>query len=628
MAKKPKKMPSRSGGRGNPAQNAAVPLNVFRARRAMGPMEAAFAQWYSGGNAPADEAALYLDVATDVAASYLEVAGGGEVTAFEPEPLAELMDTLEAADPEAMRKAMSAFHLYLDFLMETGGWTGTAEDLHACHELLVDEEVEGDDDGPVIVVPDIPAKEEADYLATVPLVQRTAALLKWIGNGKPVTGTGAMRLKDIEAAAARIGVAARGRGAEATGEADAVLGSIGNGAAATPREFVSMHDVPLLGVLWRSMGVAGMIDVTPTRALPALGATLPSEDPAVLAAWRNLIAAFLWEAFFDSLATQMWEAMYMVQASVLAAATNDEPVPIAQVRAMIDEVIAANVEYEDLDASNSPQFAAMAFDDYEQLAEMGLIELDAEVRVPRPLARSMAQALQDGFDFDIHYPSASGRGPMPGRESTPSRRSAGRTPQGSTALVYQLKIQLKGSRPPIWRRVEVASNLRLDLLHEVIQGSFEWDDSHLHAFRTGGFPGRSYARADEDFVLEDTLDESMVTLAELVTAEGQKLDYVYDFGDGWDHAITLEKILPADPAGSGRMPRCTGGRRAAPMEDSGGLGGWAWKVEAANDPTHPDHREIREWLGHLGLEDDAQIDPAAFDVEQVNETLRDQLAGW
>ena len=89
----------------------------------------------------------------------------------------------------------------------------------------------------------------------------------------------------------------------------------------------------------------------------------------------------------------------------------------------------------------------------------------------------------------------------------------------------------------------------------------------------------------------------------------ERLDYLYDFGDGWEHRVVLEKILPLPADGKAPPPRCTGGRRACPPEDCGGPWGYASLLEALADPKHPEHEQMREWVGghydpeHLELPD-------------------------
>jgi hypothetical protein len=175
--------------------------------------------------------------------------------------------------------------------------------------------------------------------------------------------------------------------------------------------------------------------------------------------------------------------------------------------------------------------------------------------------------------------------------------------------VYQLKITLKDSKPPIWRRVEVADDITLARLHRIIQVAMGWTDSHLHLFSLGR---TDYGVPHPDDGGE-TRDERRYKLNQLLTAPKQKLSYEYDFGDSWTHEVLLEQVREPEPGAT--YPRCITGKRACPPEDCGGVWGYAEFVEAIADPEHPEHDELLEWVG-------GEFDPAAFDVAAVNAELR------
>ncbi|MGH3327448.1 MAG: plasmid pRiA4b ORF-3 family protein [Streptomycetales bacterium] len=184
----------------------------------------------------------------------------------------------------------------------------------------------------------------------------------------------------------------------------------------------------------------------------------------------------------------------------------------------------------------------------------------------------------------------------PGHETAPGDRST-----------YQIKVSLRGTKPPVWRRLRVPGRLTLARLHEVLQVAMGWEESHLHAFEVGS---RRYA--DPGFGLEETSDEGKVRLAKVAPRTGRRLRYFYDFGDGWEHDILVEKILPA--SGDPEPPRCLTGRRACPPEDCGGTWGYGELCEAIGDPRHERHVELLEWVG-------GSFDPAVFDREAINRDL-------
>jgi hypothetical protein len=184
----------------------------------------------------------------------------------------------------------------------------------------------------------------------------------------------------------------------------------------------------------------------------------------------------------------------------------------------------------------------------------------------------------------------------------PSRKTAGSGP------IYQIKVTLQETKPPIWRRVHVDANMTLPRLHDVIQVAMGWTDSHLHRFFVGDV---EYGQPDPEF--EDEMrSEQRVKLAQLVTTEKAWFGYEYDFGDSWNHKIVLEKILPPDPAA--RYPHCVAGKRACPPEDVGGVWGYSDFLDAIRDAAHPEHDDMLEWCG-------GAFDPESFSLEQVNEAL-------
>jgi hypothetical protein len=186
-----------------------------------------------------------------------------------------------------------------------------------------------------------------------------------------------------------------------------------------------------------------------------------------------------------------------------------------------------------------------------------------------------------------------------------------KTKSATDALIYQIKVTLEDSKPPIWRRLLVRSDLTLADLHGIIQAAFGWWDYHLHMFIIGetyfGVPDPDY-----DGFLE-MHDERKLRLHQIARREGFKFRYEYDFGDSWLHQVLVEKILPPEPAQD--YPRCIKGRRACPPEDVGGIWGYYDFLEAIQDPEHEEHGEYLEWVG-------GEFDPEAFDLDEVNQALR------
>ncbi len=177
--------------------------------------------------------------------------------------------------------------------------------------------------------------------------------------------------------------------------------------------------------------------------------------------------------------------------------------------------------------------------------------------------------------------------------------------------VYQIKVTLSGAKPPIWRRILVADMTTLSQLHTILQIVMGWENYHLHMFTINE---QIYGDPEDDETGElGTKNETRCRLNQLVGREGFKFRYEYDFGDGWLHDLVVEKILPAEKGA--RYPACVAGKNACPPEDVGGIGGYAFFLEAISNPKHPEHNSYLEWIG-------GKFDPQRFDLDEVNAGLR------
>jgi hypothetical protein len=131
---------------------------------------------------------------------------------------------------------------------------------------------------------------------------------------------------------------------------------------------------------------------------------------------------------------------------------------------------------------------------------------------------------------------------------------------------------------------------------------------HLHLFASG----RTVFSPPEMDLGIASRNERQVRLREVLTREKERLRYEYDFGDGWEHILAVEKILP--PGTGSDRPLCLAGKRRCPPEDSGGILGYERLLAVLNDPADPEHRELAEWVGE-------GFDPEEFDLEAVNREL-------
>ena len=188
---------------------------------------------------------------------------------------------------------------------------------------------------------------------------------------------------------------------------------------------------------------------------------------------------------------------------------------------------------------------------------------------------------------------------------------------------YQVKITLKGVKPAIWRRVEVSPNILLGDFHTVIQDSMGWMDSHLHEFRIGRDVLQPRHQIEDDEFSDECIDYTKIKLEAILKQEGDKVCYIYDFGDSWEHSVVLEKIL--DIKNAPKHPVCTAGKRICPPEDCGGTSGYMQILEILKDPTHEEHEETLEWLMIDNEEHLKEYFRDNFDIEFVNKLLSGEI---
>lgn len=173
--------------------------------------------------------------------------------------------------------------------------------------------------------------------------------------------------------------------------------------------------------------------------------------------------------------------------------------------------------------------------------------------------------------------------------------------------IVQLKIELKGSKPLIWRRLQVPNNITFNRLHKILNTAMGWYESHLYLFELADFRIGDKEWDDSG----DWLSDKKVKLSEMIQ-NAKTFVYLYDFGDGWQHKIKIEKILEVDT--DQKYPVCIGGANNCPPEDCGGLGGFEDFKTIITDKNHPEYGHLFEWYGR-------EYDATEFSVEDTNATL-------
>jgi len=175
--------------------------------------------------------------------------------------------------------------------------------------------------------------------------------------------------------------------------------------------------------------------------------------------------------------------------------------------------------------------------------------------------------------------------------------------------IYEIKIELEEIEPEIWRKIKLPANVKLHKAHEIFQIAMGWTNSHLHQL----IKGKKIYMDPELDDLGDTINEKKYKLEQMLKKPKDKLQYEYDFGDGWLHKITLNKISELDKPIKHAI--CTGGKRACPPEDVGGISGYMDLLDALSDPEHEEHEEYIEWVG-------IDFDSEKFDIKECNKYLK------
>lgn len=196
----------------------------------------------------------------------------------------------------------------------------------------------------------------------------------------------------------------------------------------------------------------------------------------------------------------------------------------------------------------------------------------------------------------------------------PRKTAARKTPP--SGHVYRLVVRLQSSEPAVWRLLSVPGRMTLADVNRVILAAMGWTHSHLHLFT---IEGQLYGLPDDEWPEDKPLlPDGEHTLAEVLGTEVRHFVHEYDFGDGWEHDVSIQAIEYLDEQRNG-WPMCLAGGNACPPEDVGGLGGYADFLEAITDPSHDEHIAMWRWNG-------GPFDPEGFDINAANREIRDVLA--
>ena len=192
--------------------------------------------------------------------------------------------------------------------------------------------------------------------------------------------------------------------------------------------------------------------------------------------------------------------------------------------------------------------------------------------------------------------------------------------------VYQFKITLCGTEPPIWRRIQVPGSYTFYDLHVAIQDAMGWQDCHLHMFELkdkdarGGHVRIESPFDDPDFEEEGTMLATEVPIKSFFKKPKDRALYTYDYGDDWHHDVVLEKIVPREPRKT--YPACLAGELACPPEDCGGVYGYYECIKAIENKDNSDG--LLTWLGKWKPD---RFDPQRVRFENPGSRLKVGMGG-
>ncbi|MEV8148775.1 hypothetical protein AB0O52_11610 [Arthrobacter sp. NPDC080073] len=386
MSRKPKKPKSRGGHLKAVPSAPKMPLQVVLNHRAVDSLTPDFVHWYKRFSDAEDALQCLAIVKLFITASHA-ISEESSATSIDPDSLDDaalaLAGMLDESDSdEALLKIFDYLHLYVEFLFETGRWSGTEEDYFVVHMLLSEEAVgEMDLRGDI---PELSEEEQDRAFQELPVLQLTGRLLEWIGAGKDVTSTGVLRLKDIEGAAGAVGVKARGK---KTGKRPLPEG-YAEGEDPESFEVGSMHEVPVLSDIWAALVDIDVLSIGSTRAAPGAGAeSWHSKDlDSRLQIRREFLTVFLASAVMDSGST--WEdgpRDNATLAKVLLKGTTGEPVSVEEIdsAADIDSADGLLLAFEAMRARN----------ELTRLADLGLVIVDTHYTVSPVVVQCVIPAL-------------------------------------------------------------------------------------------------------------------------------------------------------------------------------------------------------------------------------------------
>ena len=181
--------------------------------------------------------------------------------------------------------------------------------------------------------------------------------------------------------------------------------------------------------------------------------------------------------------------------------------------------------------------------------------------------------------------------------------------------IFKFRIELEGSHPTISREFLIPSDFTFYKLHHTVQIVMGWENYHLYEFSIDSYRIGQQFEEDGFNGPNEIIDSKTIKIGDVLKSKGQKLDYLYDFGDYWQHTLTLERIIEDLTI---PFPVCCSGNLNCPPEDVGGLPGFYDFLKIMNKPKHPEYKELLKWVKSKLVAVENKYDPMKFYSERVN----------
>ena len=180
---------------------------------------------------------------------------------------------------------------------------------------------------------------------------------------------------------------------------------------------------------------------------------------------------------------------------------------------------------------------------------------------------------------------------------------------------YIIKVTIKNTHPPVWRRLQIPAGITFHELNAIIQLAFNWSGYHLYSFEIGNLLIEIPDDIFDDF--DYKVINSKRTKVDKYFDEIEKLEYTYDFGDNWIHNIQIENVAESEE--KLKNPVCLKAKMASLPEDCGGPWGYEDLLDVINNPKDKRYQDMKDWLeqGYSVWYDDRTY----VDLNRINREL-------